>query len=108
MLAIAAFLLCLAGLAGLALSMTKHARNVFGRAHKEHTQTIMRMTGWALITASLWPCIAWWGVAIGLVAWFGLATAAALLVAIALSYAPSFGASPSGGRLTAGRKSGAR
>ena len=96
MLAMAAFGACLAGFTGIALAMTKHARDLLGRANTFRKRLVCRTAGWALIALSLWLCIAAWGASIGFVAWFGLATVAALLVAMALTYAPS-GAVSSGG-----------
>lgn len=102
MLTFLAFLLCGAGFAALSLSMTKYARDVFGRATTQRERMAFRVAGWTLLALSLWPCIANWGVSIGLVAWFGLATVAVLLVAMALTY----GAPSSGPR--SARKGGAR
>ena len=89
MLATTAFVACLAGFAGIALAMTRHARDLLGRANTPRKRLACRTAGWALLALSLWLCITNWGAAIGLAAWFGLATVAALLVAMALTYAPS-------------------
>ena len=89
MLAMAAFVACLAGFAGIALAMTKPARDRLGRANTSRKRLACRTAGWALLILSLAACITNWGTAIGLVAWFGLATVAAMLVAMALTYAPS-------------------
>lgn len=95
MVACFAFLLCLAGFAGIALSMRKHARDVLGKANTSRRRLALRIAGWTLLALSLWSCFAAWGVSIGLVAWFGLATVAALLIAMALTYrAPSRKARP--------------
>ena len=96
MLVMAAILACLAGFSGIALSMIKHARDLLGQANTPRKRRLFRVAGWALLVLSLAACIAAWGGSIGLVAWFGLATVAALLVAIALAHAPS-GTLSSGG-----------
>lgn len=97
-----AFALCGAGFAGLALSMTKHHRDVFGIPGSRHRRLAVRALGWGLLGLSLLSCHAIWGAAIGIVVWFGLMTVTALLVAIGLTHGPR-----SGGNALTGRKRGA-
>ena len=93
-----AFITCLAGFAALALSQPKHARDLLGRSNTPDKRRICRISGWALLAVSLAACLAAWDGATGLVAWFGLASAAALLVTLALTSAsyPAFSSSKSG------------
>ena len=83
-----AFITCLAGFAALALSQTKHARDLLGRSNTANKRRICRISGWALLVVSLAACLAAWDGTTGWVAWFGLASAATFIVALALTYAP--------------------
>ena len=98
-----AFMLCLAGFAGLSLSMKKHARDLFGPTSTIRRRTICRIAGWALLALSVFFCVSLWGVSIGCVAWFGFATVAALAVAMGLTYAR-----PDTNLATKNRREGAR
>ena len=99
MLAMTAFVGCLAGFAGIALFMAKHARDLLGLANTSRKRLVCRTAGWALLALSTVLCVMQWGGSIGLVAWFGLATVAALLVAMALTYgAPSSKPRPARGK----------
>ena len=80
-----AFGLCCAGLAALAASMQKHAREIFGAQSAQLQRMVCRFTGWALLAASVGACCTAWGVVIGVVAWFGVATVAVLAVAMGLT-----------------------
>lgn len=82
-----ALLLALGGFAALALAMPRHYRAVLGRQPSRGHVLFLRLAGWALILASLPPCIAWLGNPVGPVAWFGVLNAAALLVAFSLTWA---------------------
>ena len=78
-----AFGLCCAGLTALAASMQSHAREVFGGGRMQ--RMVCRVSGWVLLAASVGASCAAWGAAVGLVAWFGVATVAVLTVAIGLT-----------------------
>ena len=86
MLALAALGLSCLGFAGLALSMKRHHRELFGRATASGAITA-RVAGWSCLALSILPCIAGQDVATGFVLWIGLATPAALLVTLAIAYA---------------------
>ena len=85
---LAAFITCLAGFAALALSQPKHARDVLGPANTANKRHLCRIAGWVLLAVSLAACLAAWDGTTGWVAWFGLASAATFIVALALTYAP--------------------
>ena len=87
-----AFITCLAGFTALALSRPKHARDVLGHRNTPNRRRLCRIAGWGLLALSVILCLAAWGSATGWVAWFGLATAAAFLVTLALTSAtyPAF------------------
>lgn len=81
------FLLGLGGFTALALAMPRHFQFVLGRSPARGVSLGLRILGWMLIAASLAPAIAWLGNPVGLVAWFGVLNAAALLTALALTMA---------------------
>ena len=83
---LAAFLLQLAGFALLALSMLKHYREFFRGAPARSASLSMRVAGWAMLALALVPAIAGSGSSIGIVVWLGLATLAASIVALMLTY----------------------
>ena len=88
MLIFTAFITCLAGFAALALSQPKHARDVLGRRDTPGKRRICRIAGWVLPALSVVLCLAARDGATSWVAWFGLASAATFIVALALTYAP--------------------
>jgi hypothetical protein len=83
-----AFGFALAGFAALALAMHRHYRQVWHRALRTGAQVTLRIAGAVLLAASFAASIADAGWAIGPVLWLGWLTAAALIVAVALSYWP--------------------
>ena len=83
-----AFIICLAGFAALAFSQPKHARELLGHRNTANKRRICRVSGWALLAVSLTACLIAWDGTTGWVAWFGLASAATFIVALALTYAP--------------------
>ena len=93
-----AFITCLAGFAAMALSQPKHARDVLGPRNTPGKRRIWRIAGWVLLALSVTLCLVARGGATGWVAWFGLASAAALLVTLALTSAtyPAFFSGKSG------------
>ena len=82
-----AFVLCCAGFAALGASMQKHAREVFDASPEHRRRMLWRVFGWALLAASVAACCMAWGAAVGVVAWFGIATVAVLAMAMALTVA---------------------
>ena len=81
---IAALLLIVGGMAGLALGMVRHFQEVFGRSPRSSVLYGWRGAGYLLLMLALLPCIAGWGVAIGIVLWSGLLAAGVMLVALFL------------------------
>lgn len=82
----AALLTAFAGFGALALSMSRHARDLFGKAPKRRTAWSLRIFGAVSLCAAYAFCVAAWGVSIGPVAWFGMLTAAALTNAVVLAF----------------------
>ncbi len=80
-----AILLNTSGMAALALGMARHHRAVLGIEPDASKRKFWRIPGWLLLAAGLIPCLAGWGVSIGIVVWTGLLTFALLAVAFALA-----------------------
>lgn len=85
----AAFVAATAGFAALAMAMTRHAREIFGRAPGQGTAWTLRIAGAVLLAAAHAFSATAWGAAIGAVAWFGVVTAGALAVVLALALRPA-------------------
>ena len=85
---LSAFLLIVGGFACTALSMRKHQQQVFGTGRARRGRRVWRAAGWLLLGAALLPCIEQSGTGVGLVAWTGLLTVGALVVAMLLTYRP--------------------
>lgn len=83
----AALLLATASFSALALALPKHHRDFFGAPPSRGRAAALQAAGWTLLAVSLAPCVARSDGSLGLVLWFGLLTAAALVVALSLSYA---------------------
>ena len=84
-----AFITCLAGFAALALSQPKHARDLLAHRNTPNKRHLCRIAGWVLLALSVVLSLAAWGATTGWVAWFGLASAAVVIVALTITYAPS-------------------
>ena len=85
---IASFALSYAGLSGLCLAMERHHQQVLQWRGSALWARGLRTFGWVLLSLSLVCCMAGWGASVGLVAWFGILSAAALLIVLLLPYAP--------------------
>lgn len=85
---VAAFALTYAGFAGLCLGMDRHHEEVFRRRLTPARQRWLRVLGWAALCLSFPASVAVWGWLIGPVAWFGLLSAAGMLLVFLLPYAP--------------------
>lgn len=85
MLLVTSFLLCLSAFSALAFSMAKHARDIWGSSDSQQLRAVSRVVGWVLLLMSLYPSLAAYGIWEGVVAWSGLTTMAALLVALSLT-----------------------
>lgn len=84
---VAAFALCYAGFALLSLSQARHHRRVHGADHHPRRRW-GRWAGWTLLASGALASAAAWGPGTGVVAFLGLATVAAVAVALLLTYAP--------------------
>lgn len=80
--------LAYAGFAGLCLAMRRHHRQLWGRQPSRTASARLRLAGWLCLISSIAPCIVAWGSGAGTVAWFGILTAAGLVLAFLLPYAP--------------------
>ncbi|WP_159993201.1 DUF3325 domain-containing protein [Roseomonas sp. 18066] len=81
--------LAYAGFLALSLAMERHHEQVL--AHRRipaRRRQLLFWGGWLLLAASMLPPVAAFGWGLGLVAWTGLLTAAAMPLALLLCYAP--------------------
>lgn len=69
-----------AGMACLWLAMERHHRRAFGRSPAVLAQAALRLAGSGLLVVAAAQCVAGLGWSVGLTAWFGLLTAAALFL----------------------------
>ncbi len=77
------------GFTGLCLAMERHHEQVFGsRRIPIWRGRFFRSVGWLLLAVSLLPAVLEAGWGLGIVLWAGGLTAAALLLAVLLPYAP--------------------
>nr|WP_187670131.1 DUF3325 domain-containing protein [Pseudomonas carbonaria] len=86
-----ALALSYAGMAGLCLGMDRHHVQVWPRKSRAR-QRLLRLAGWLLLAAALWPCLRAWGGAVGTVVWCGVLTAGALALVLLLPYRPRLAA----------------
>ena len=87
-----ALALAYAGMASLCLAMDRHHKQVWGRDASDRARWSLRCAGSLLLALAALPCTEAWGASVGVVAWLGLLSAAALLVAGSLPYAPRWSA----------------
>lgn len=83
-----AFLYAYGGLTLLSLAMTRHYRQVWSREPSASTSLAFRLCGWGLLTGSLLTSFVKISWSIGLVAWIGALSAAALILIVLLPYRP--------------------
>jgi len=74
-------------MAAVALSMGRHQGQVFGREMAASKAWLLRIGGWALLAVALAPALGAWGTSVGIVAWLGLLTFAAIGAGVQLTYA---------------------
>ena len=84
---VAAFALCYAGFALLGLSQARHYQRMYGGDHQWRRRR-GRWAAWTLLASGALASTAAWGPGTGVVAFLGLATFAAVAVALLLTYAP--------------------
>jgi hypothetical protein len=85
---IASFALCYAGLSGLCLAMDKHHRQALRRSGSAAGARGLRAIGGVLLALSGVYSVIAWGASVGPIAWFGMLSAAAVLIVVLLPYAP--------------------
>jgi hypothetical protein len=68
--------------------MDRHHRQVWGRPSGRRAATTLRAIGFALISLAAVPCLLTMPGSVGIVAWLGFLTAAALLLILLFPYAP--------------------
>lgn len=80
-----------AGLVALAMAMDRHHRQLrpSTASHTAPGTLGWKLAGWLLLALSLQLSTQNWGVGTGLVAWCGIATAAALALILMLPFAPA-------------------
>ena len=79
-------LIVLAGWAALALAKPRHARALLGHEPGPALRFWLRLAGALCLGGGVWLCLLLWGWRIGLVAWFGIAGAAGLVLVFLLPY----------------------
>jgi hypothetical protein len=77
--------LCYAAMAAVSLSMERHQEQAFGKAFDA---LALRLGGWALLAVALVPAIVAWGTSVGILAWLGFLTFAALGIGLQMTYSP--------------------
>lgn len=88
-----ALALCLAAMLLLSQVMDRHCAQILPLGEPGPVLSgVLRGAGLACMSLALWQCMRWWGPAVGTVLWLGWLSAAALLVAALLTYAPRSGA----------------
>lgn len=75
----------LLGFAALSMGMSRHQRDVLGKALPAPTTKRVKRAGWALLAASWAAAIASDGAALGSVYWIGALTFGALIVAFSVT-----------------------
>ena len=85
MMAWSALFLAFAAFTAIAASMERHADDLLPRPRHA---LAWRVGGYALLAASLLPCLARWNASVAIAAWLGLLTFAALALGLLLTYAP--------------------
>lgn len=82
---LACVLCALLGFAALSMGMSRHQRDVLGKALPATTTRGMKFAGWLLLATSWAAGIASDGAALGSVYWLGALTFAALVVAFSVT-----------------------
>jgi hypothetical protein len=85
---VAGILFAYTGMTLLSLAMARHFRQVWHRELSPHHARWLRTSGWAFIGVSLFACMADSSWSLGMVAWCGALTAAAIALIFLLPYRP--------------------
>jgi hypothetical protein len=81
-------LLAYAGMIGLSQGMERHYKQVWQRLPSPGLRRALRLSGWALLAASLAACVQAWGWAMGPVGWFGQISLGGFVLVLLLPYWP--------------------
>ena len=87
---LAAWALCYAGLTAVCLAMDRHHRQSLGLVPARRTGVSLRVLGFGMLGLALVQCTVGSPGSTGILAWFGLLTAAGLPLTFLLPYAPRF------------------
>src|SRR5688500_974026 len=82
------FTLTFSVMTSLCLSMDQHFKKIWSSNLTKKKRYFLKVMGWLLIVVAILPSIAYWGNAIGIVAWFGFLSASALTLVLLLAYIP--------------------
>ncbi|WP_153110221.1 DUF3325 domain-containing protein [Propionivibrio limicola] len=77
-----------AGFGALCLSMERHGKQVIGSVPPLAFQLLASILGWGLLALALTLSVRNYGASVGITAWFGYLTLAAVAVGLSLTYAP--------------------
>ncbi|GAA6144757.1 DUF3325 domain-containing protein [Thalassolituus maritimus] len=84
-------LLASLGLGLTPLSMSRHYRSLgWQMPSKGSSQRALRWSGWLLLAISVWLCVSFSGVGLGLVWWAGWLTLSAVVFSLFLTYRPGW------------------
>lgn len=83
-----AALLCYAGFTALCLSMSRHSAELLNRPLAPGRDRSLKLCGWMLLTVSCWAAVAADGWGFGLVQWFAVLMASALLLVFLMPFRP--------------------
>ncbi len=81
-------LLAYAGMAALCQGLERHFKQTWQRPPSPGLRRALRLSGWALLAASLAAGVHAWGWAMGPVGWLGQISLAGLLLVLLLPYRP--------------------
>ena len=83
-----ALLMCYAGVTALCLSTDRHHGELLHSKPSPRRRLGLRVLGWLLLTASIWPAVTLAGWSQGLVEWCAVLMLSALLLVLLLPYRP--------------------
>lgn len=83
-----ALLMCYAGFTALCLSTERHHGELLHSKPSPQRRLGLRVGGWLLLMASIWPAVATAGWSQGLVEWCAVLMLSALLLVLLLPYRP--------------------
>jgi hypothetical protein len=84
---ILAIIISFFGFAALAFSLERHYAQISDKKLTTGNKVLFRLVGWVLLAVSVAPCIAQWETAIGISAWFLIASVSGSILVLILSFA---------------------